>query len=54
MSFCWLCVLQTQDTNHVSVAELYSTLNSQLDVLNVETLLVDFVKEKGTGKDKPG
>ena len=45
--------LQTQDMNHVNIAELYSILNSQLDILTVEKLLKDFTKEKGTGTDKP-
>lgn len=39
---------------HVGVAELFSTLNSQLDVLTVESLLKTFVQDKGTGSVKPG
>ena len=38
---------------HVGVAELFSTLNSQLDVLTVEKLLKMFVEDKGTGTEKP-
>ena len=38
---------------HVGVAELFSTLNSQLDVYTVEKLLKDFVADKGTGTEKP-
>lgn len=46
-------MLQTQDTVHVGDAELYCTLNSQLDVLSVEKLLKAFVETKGTGIRKP-
>ena len=37
----------------MGVAELYGTLNSQLDYFTVEKLLKDFVEAKGTGRDKP-
>ena len=46
--------VQGQDNMHVGVAELFSTLNSQLDVLTVENLLKTFVQDKGTGTVKPG
>ena len=49
-----LPLLQAQDSSHVRVERVYSTVNEQLNNFSVEKLMKQFVESKGTGREKPG